>query len=62
MTLNAAELCGQSSNTMTDRPGAAPAEYFTRTVRIDRLFQALDPSRVAGNLVGHSIRELLLLP
>jgi len=29
----------------------APADYFTGTVRIDPLFQAVDPSRVAGNLV-----------
>jgi quercetin dioxygenase-like cupin family protein len=29
----------------------APADYFTGTVRIDPLFPAVDPSRVAGNLV-----------
>jgi hypothetical protein len=29
----------------------APAEYFTGTVRIDPLFPAIDPSRVAGNHV-----------
>jgi quercetin dioxygenase-like cupin family protein len=29
----------------------APAEYFTGTVRIDPLFPATDPSRVAGNHV-----------
>lgn len=29
----------------------APAEYFTGTVRIDPLFPAVDPSRVAGNHV-----------
>jgi len=29
----------------------APADYFTGTVRIDPLFPAIDPSRVAGNHV-----------
>ena len=29
----------------------APAEYFTGTVRIDPLFQAVEPSRVSGALV-----------
>jgi len=29
----------------------APSEYFTGTVRIDPLFPAVDPSRVAGNHV-----------
>lgn len=29
----------------------APAEYFTGTVRIDPVFPAVDPSRVAGNHV-----------
>src|SRR5690349_19367867 len=29
----------------------APAEYFTGTVRIDPLFPAIEPSRVAGNHV-----------
>jgi quercetin dioxygenase-like cupin family protein len=28
-----------------------PAEYFTGTVRIDPLFEASDPARVAGALV-----------
>src|SRR4026208_47709 len=28
--------------------GKGPAEYFTGTVHIDRLFQAPDPARVAG--------------
>jgi len=29
-------------------PGTGPAEWFTGTVRIDRLFQAPNPARVAG--------------
>ena len=28
--------------------GKGPAEYFTGTVRIDPLFEAPDPARVAG--------------
>src|SRR5258708_33850336 len=29
-------------------PGKGPADYFTGTVRIEPLFQAPDPARVAG--------------
>ena len=29
-------------------PGKGPAEYFTGTVRVEPLFQAPDPARVAG--------------
>jgi len=32
----------------TQPSGKGPAEWFTGTVRIDPLFQAADPSRVAG--------------
>ena len=28
--------------------GKGPAEYFTGTVRVDRLFEAADPARVVG--------------
>jgi quercetin dioxygenase-like cupin family protein len=31
--------------------GKGPAEYFTGAVRVDPLFQAADPARVAGALV-----------
>lgn len=36
----------QRSSSRTSSPG--PVEWFTGTVRIDRLFQAADPARVAG--------------
>jgi len=29
-------------------PGKGPADYFTGTVRVEPLFQAPDPARVAG--------------
>ncbi|MBM7566215.1 (R)-mandelonitrile lyase [Paenibacillus sacheonensis] len=32
----------------TQPSGKGPAEYFTGTVRIDPLFEAADPARVAG--------------
>ena len=31
-----------------------PTEYFTGNVRIDPLFQAVEPSRVSGAYAGHS--------
>lgn len=32
----------------TQPPEKGPAEYFTGTVRIDRLFEAVEPGRVVG--------------
>jgi len=32
----------------TQPSGKGPDEYFTGNVRIDRLFEALDPARVRG--------------
>src|ERR1700724_2792414 len=32
----------------SQRSGKGPSEYFTGTVRIDPLFEAADPARVAG--------------
>ena len=36
--------------------GKGPAEYFTGTVRIDPLFQAPDPARVARRAASRSSR------
>src|SRR5256885_12736835 len=53
--------------------GIGPAEWFTGTVRVDPLFQAPDPARVAGARVTfepgarpawhtHPLRQTLILP